>query len=93
VFPSHLDFVGFRWEKLGSYLAQRFGSRGANILYEARRRRDERSLRNATRFLSAKGVSNPHRFLFPLRINRNVRWALRRWAGPFYALAEERLVK
>jgi len=87
--PGHVRFVGFRWTKLEFYLLRRFGAAGRVILAESRRLRDEGSLRQAVRFLSAKGVSNPHRFFLPLRINRNIRQALREWAVRFYTLAED----
>jgi hypothetical protein len=81
--------VGFRWEKLARYLAQRFGSQGANIIEETRRRRNERSLSAAIRFLSAKDVPNAHRFLRPLKINNEIRFALRSWAERFVTLVPE----
>jgi hypothetical protein len=42
--PSHLCFLGFRWKKLARSLTRRFGSKGADILREARRRRAGRRL-------------------------------------------------
>jgi hypothetical protein len=89
VFPSHVDFVGVRWGRLARTLTRRFGPKGAEILRETRRRRDELSLRDALRFLAEKGVPNPHRFLKRLEINEDVRAALRRWAKQFYALVGE----
>jgi len=89
VFPSHLDFVGVRWGKLEQYLTWRLGSQAARILGEARRRRDELSLRDALQFLSNRGVSNPHRFLKRLSLNDEIRVALRQWAEVFFTLVEE----
>jgi hypothetical protein len=82
LFPAHIQFVAIRWKKLTPYLIRKFGSDGERICDETRRRA-EVSLGRATRYLSAKGVPNPHRFLGPLRINRVVRAALRRWAERF----------
>jgi hypothetical protein len=89
VFPSHVDFVGVRWGRLARSLARRFGSKGAGILREGRRRRDEVSLRAALRFLSQQGVPNPHRFLKRLKINDAIQVALRLWAERFYTLVGE----
>jgi hypothetical protein len=82
--PSHLEFVGFRWKKLERSLTRRLGAKGGDILKEARRQRDEVSVRDALRFLSKSGVPNPHRFLKSLEINSEVKVALRRWAELFY---------
>jgi hypothetical protein len=87
--PSHLCFLGFRWKKLARSLTRRFGSKGADILREARRRRDDVSLRDALRFLTEQGLPNAHRFLFRLEINKEVEVALRLWAKKFYALGGE----
>jgi hypothetical protein len=89
VCPSHVDFVGFRWGRLARSLNRRFGVKGPDILREARRRRDEVSLRDALRFLTQQGFPNPHRFLFRLEINNEIRAALRRWAELFYTLVGE----
>jgi hypothetical protein len=88
VFPSHVEFVGVRWGKLARSLTRRFGSQGADILRGTRRRRDEVSLR-ALRFLSHRGVPNAHRFLKSLRLNSEIKIALRRWAETFHVLVGE----
>lgn len=80
--PAHLKFVVFRWERLEAYLARKFGRDGDRICEETRRKADC-SLRAATRYLKKSGVANPHRFLASLKINRDVREALRRWAEQF----------
>jgi hypothetical protein len=77
--PAHLKFACVRWKKLDIYLAKKFGQDGNRIGEETRRRADS-SLRAATRYLAKNGVPNPHRFLGSLRINRDVRDALKRWA-------------
>jgi hypothetical protein len=80
--PDHLRFVAFRWTKLEAYLTRKFGHEGTSLCDEARRRADG-SLRAATRFLAKSGVANPQRFLASLRINRDMRAALRHWAERF----------
>ena len=80
--PAHLRFVCVRWKKLETYLAKKFGKDGNRIGEEARRRADS-SLRAVIRYLAQNGVPNPHRFLGSLKINRDVREALQRWAEAF----------
>ena len=80
--PAHLRFVTFRWSTLMSHLANKFGDDGFDIGDEARRRAD-RSLRSATRYLKTLGIFNAHRFLARLRVNRNIQGALRIWAVRF----------
>jgi hypothetical protein len=80
--PAHAQFVTFRWAKLEAYLNRKLGREGAGVYEEARRQADL-SLRAARTYLAKKGVTNPHRFLGPLRINRDIKAALRRWAERF----------
>jgi len=80
--PAHLKFACLRWRKLAAHLARKFGPEGRGICDEARLRA-ESSLRKALRYLANNGVHNPHRFLASLKINRNIREALRRWADEF----------
>jgi hypothetical protein len=89
VSPKHVRVVGVRWKTLAAHLNRRFGSKGSAMLDETRRRRDELSLRDALRFLSEQGVPNPHRFLKPLRLNDEIKVALRRWSKKFYTLVGE----
>jgi hypothetical protein len=79
---SHFRFVGIRWRSLDAYLAKKFGPKGRGLLEEAQERAAV-SLRRALRFLSRNGVTNPHRFLRPLRINRDIDSALRFWFERF----------
>ena len=92
IFPKHVRMVSIRWNKLEAHLLRRFKGSGGAVLTETRRIRDEVSLRAAMRFLSAKRVMNPHRFLLPLRVNDQIKGALRRWAKRFY-VQEELAVK
>lgn len=80
--PAHLRFVVVRWSRLEACLTRRFGLDGDRIIEEARRRADN-SLRAATRYLAKNGVANTHRFLVPMKINRDIRVALRNWAEGF----------
>lgn len=84
LFPRHIRIVGVRWRELEAHLLRRFGNSGTTVLAETRRIRDEVSLRDAMRLLSGKGVVNPHRFLRPLRVNEQIKAALRVWAERFY---------
>jgi len=86
--PKHVRMVGVCWNKLEAHLQRRFGNSARAALAETRRLRDEVSLRDAMRFLSGKGVMNPHRFLRPLRVNDQIKSALRRWAKRFYTPEE-----
>jgi hypothetical protein len=80
----HVRFVRVDWDKLAPALQRRFGAGSAEILTESRRRADV-SLGSATRYLG-KRLPNVHRYFKPLRINRDVRTALKRWAEEFYPL-------
>jgi hypothetical protein len=85
--PAHVRFVSIRWSKLEPHLARKFGGDAQRVCEEARRCAGS-SLRSAARFLSREGVANVHRFLQPLRANRDIQTALRRWAEPFLRDAE-----
>ncbi|MGA7567077.1 MAG: hypothetical protein WBW53_13570 [Terriglobales bacterium] len=81
--PAHIQFVGYRWEGVRRYLAQRFGKRkGVDILRRARELADT-SLRGAARLLSEFAVPNAHRFQSPLRLNLRLQGALKLWAEKF----------
>jgi len=85
---SHFQFVGIRWQKLSGYLQKKIGDRTVQLLLHEVQERASISLRRALRFLSRNGVTNPHRFLRPLKINRDIRAALISWLERF-PLAEE----
>jgi hypothetical protein len=80
--PAHIKFVRLRWEGLQAHLIRKFGRDGGGM-YEEARRRSKISLGKALRYLAQNGVVNPHRFLGSLKLNRDVREALRRWAEAF----------
>jgi len=84
--PGHLCFVRIDWDKLEPALRRRYDADCAEILAEARRR-SEVSLRSATRYLGGR-VPNVYRYLKSLRINIDVRAALKEWAGDFYQLEQ-----
>lgn len=79
---SHVRFVGISWRRLSRVLEKRFGSRHPVMLEEAKDRALV-SLRRVLRFLKRNGVTNPHRFLHNMRINDDMRAALRAWAEHF----------
>jgi hypothetical protein len=89
--PVHLQFLGFRWDSLRAYLIRKFGPLDGGQILEEVRDRAESSLHNATRYLTHRGVPNTHRFLGPLRANRRIRTALRRWAKKFLVNEESSL--
>lgn len=82
IVPSHFSFVTISWKRLERYLRKKFG-RDAQVLLEEARTRAERSLRLALGFLRRSGISNPHRFLVPLQLNREIKMALRKWLAGF----------
>jgi hypothetical protein len=82
LFPAHIKFFRIGWEKLQPYLTGKLGSAGVSVCDEARRR-SEYSMGRALRYLAQNSVPNPHRFLVSLKINRDVREALQRWAEAF----------
>lgn len=81
VYPKHLQFVEFDWERLERYLTKRFGAQASRILAGARK--GEASLQKVRRYLTRQGVVNVHRFLVPLAINKEIVHALNRWARTF----------
>jgi len=82
VFPDHLRFVRVNWRSLNNYLRQRFGRRRETIL-ETARSEARVSLRAVSRFLRDSGVNNVHRFLIPMRVNKEIDQALTKWALDF----------
>lgn len=82
VFPRHVRFVRFAWNRLRRYLERRFGQRCEAIMRVARRLADL-SVRRTSRYLRRKGVNNVHRFLVPLRMNTKIDKALIEWAIKF----------
>jgi hypothetical protein len=81
---KHFRFVRISWRALESYLVRRYGSRGRAILCDARIKA-QTSLRSVTRFLRRNGVTNVHRFLKPMSINRSIDEALTTWFLDFHA--------
>jgi hypothetical protein len=81
---SHIRFVGISWRRLGAYLKTKFGCLNGQALLEATQERAAVSLRQALRFLTRNGVTNPHRFQYAMRINDEIELALRAWHRRFY---------
>ena len=81
VYPQHLHFVEFDWERLEQHLSSRPAEESSRIMAGAKRRAP--SLRRVRVYLDRHGIVNVHRFLVPLAINKDVRRALDRWARHF----------
>ena len=81
--PKHLGFVRVSWPDLAQYLQRKFPEDAEALLEEARRRRAKAYLHVFLRLLKGQGVSNPHLFLRPMRINREMKAALARWLEGF----------
>lgn len=79
--PKHLQFVEFDWNRLEQYLSNTLGDKGRRLLAGARHRSP--SLQRVRRYLHRNGVTNVHRFLTPLAINKKAQRALDRWASQF----------
>jgi hypothetical protein len=75
---DHLQLVFVRWKRLGRHLVQKFGDRRGKTLLQAARDRSQ-SLQRVSKFLTRRGVTNPHRFLKPMKINQNIRQAMQAW--------------
>ena len=81
LYPRHIQFVHLNWDVLKAHLARR-GLPGEKILRNAQARQG--SLHDVLRYLRREaGISNPHRFLRPLKVNRKIRRALNAWADSF----------
>ncbi len=81
--PAHFQFVGIDWDAVRRYLIRRFGKSEANRISERARSLSASSLSEAVAYLKRRGIPNTHRFLRPLKINRAVGEAIRRWARAF----------
>jgi hypothetical protein len=79
--PKHLQFVAVAWNRLRRHLKRKLGKRSDAVFTAARQRAS--SIRRVQRYLRRKGVSNAHRFLVPLAINKDVTGALNRWEREF----------
>ena len=81
LYPKHIQFVEFDWEKLRLHLAKKKGENAQSILEGALSR--AKSMRRVSRYLRRKGIQNVHRFLVPLAINDKIERALQKWALQF----------
>jgi len=81
LYPKHIQFVEFDWEKIRLHLAKKEEVNGQSILAGALSR--AKSIRRVSRYLRGKGVKNVHRFLVPLALNEEVVRALKRWTQRF----------
>jgi hypothetical protein len=78
VYPKHLQFVDFDWNRLEHHLSRRPANESSRIIAGAKRR--AASLQRVRRYLDKHGVANVHRFLVPLAMNDEISRALDRWA-------------
>lgn len=81
VCPKHLQFVKLDWQQLEKHLTDKFGAAGLRVFSGAQKR--AASLQRARRYLSKRGVANVHRFVVPLRVNKEVQRALEKWRRKF----------
>ena len=81
VCPKHLQFVDFDWNHLSRHMANKLGDRSNGVIAAARRRTT--SILRLQRYIRRKGVFNPHRFLIPSAINKDVSRALQKWVRGF----------
>ena len=88
VCPKHLQLVDLDRTRLHRHLANKIGARSDGVIAGARRRAT--SILRLMRYLRRKGVSNTHRLLLPLAINKDVGRALNKWIRQFNS--EERWV-
>jgi hypothetical protein len=79
--PKHLQFVDIDWNKLKRHLSKHLGGRADAVLAKARSRAT--SARRVARYLRKEGISNPHRLLVSLAINKEVSRAFNRWERHF----------
>jgi hypothetical protein len=81
LYPKHIQFVEFDWEKLRLHLAKKKGENAQSILVGALSRAN--SMGRVSRYLRRKGIQNVHRFLVPLTLNNKISQALNQWARHF----------
>lgn len=81
VYPQHVQFVRFDWDRLKEAIRKKLGDHAERVITGATKRSD--SLQRVRRYLTRNGVVNIHRFLVPLEINEKVRKALNRWSRHF----------
>jgi hypothetical protein len=92
IVPSHFCFAAISFRRLERHLLRKFGEDGQVLLVETRLRA-AKSLRLALSFLKRNGIANPHRFLHPLRLNDELKAALRSWLGRFCRAEDREIVR
>jgi hypothetical protein len=75
----YFEFVSIDRRRLSKHLRRSHSQRAAEILCGVRKRLH--CLHRALRYLRSVGVTNVHRFLKPLQINKELRLEVTRWAN------------
>jgi hypothetical protein len=81
LYPGHIQFIDFDWQRLESYLDRKLGSQSYKVLRGARKR--DTSVQRVARYLRRRGVHNVHRLYRPVAINNIIERALRKWSRDF----------
>jgi hypothetical protein len=81
VYPKHVQFIDFDWQRLKLYLTRKMGVRGEGVFAEAKERAT--SIQDVARYLRQTGVLNVHRFYRPVPLNRRIVSSLDVWARTF----------
>jgi hypothetical protein len=79
IYPQHFRFVDVNWDRLKRHLNGKHHGRA--LVAGAKKRAP--SLSRLRYYLRRKGITNFHRFLTPLAINRKIDRAFDRWTGHF----------
>jgi hypothetical protein len=79
IYPKHFQFVEIDWRRLRRHLRRK--RHGKALIAGAQKRGN--SLSRLRRYLRRHGITNFHRFLVPLSINKKVDRAFTRWIRKF----------
>jgi len=81
VYPKHVQFVDFDWNRLERYLIKKNGGHSSAQIAAAHAHAT--SISRLQRHLRQNDVFNPNRFLKPSGLNEKIVRALYRWARTF----------
>jgi hypothetical protein len=81
IYPRHFHFVAVDWDRLEQHLARKLGRPGQAVIAGAQQRRS--ALSRLRRYLRRNGITNFHRFLVPLALNKRIDRACTRWIRQF----------
>jgi hypothetical protein len=82
IYPKHFQFVDVDWDRLERHLRRK--RHGRALIAGARQR--AASLSRLRHYLRRHGITNFHRFLVPLAINKRIDRAFTRWIDDFERL-------